>query len=228
MSRLAANRDTHLTREEIASETLRQFDELTTEPTIRSLAEALGVAPGAIYHHYPSQAAIFQAVVELVWAEAFAGALELVPAPLEAEPAEVLVAAGLGTRRAWLAHHRVSRYMAATPESTAFTRTTLDLMASVFERLGLEPEEAAAAFHNYCSFMIGAVLFAADRKTADEQLRRTGEAPHRIHTDASQPAASRTRRLIDEVMDVSAVEPTRDEDLFRDGLRMLVDCLAAG
>jgi len=61
MARIAKGRDRVLTREEIAAETLRQFDESTEAPSIRALASALGVAPSAIYHHYESQAAIVQA-----------------------------------------------------------------------------------------------------------------------------------------------------------------------
>jgi AcrR family transcriptional regulator len=72
MARIAKGRDRVLTREEIAAETLREFDESADAPSIRALASALGVAPSAIYHHYESQAAIVQAATELVWEEATA------------------------------------------------------------------------------------------------------------------------------------------------------------
>src|SRR5436190_19053151 len=143
MTRLAADRDTHLTPAEIAQEALRQFDEREREPSIRSLAAELRVAPTAIYHHFHSQAAIYQAVVELVWAEATKELLRLVPKPLDAEPDDVLVAAGVAIRRVWLGHHRVARYMAATPEANEFVTSSLGLMAILFERLGLEGEDAA-------------------------------------------------------------------------------------
>jgi hypothetical protein len=52
MTRLARNRDTHLTREEIAAEALRCFDESASAPSIRHLAEVpLRVTPSAIYPH---------------------------------------------------------------------------------------------------------------------------------------------------------------------------------
>ena len=114
MARLAADRDTHLTRAEIAQEALRQFDARGKEPSIRSLAAALRVAPTAIYYHFPSQAAIYQSVVELVWAQATASLLELVPRPLDADPVDVLVASGIATRRAWVEHFSVARFMAET------------------------------------------------------------------------------------------------------------------
>jgi AcrR family transcriptional regulator len=234
MTRLAAARDTHLTPAEIAAEALRQFDEHPREPSIRSLAAALHVAPTAIYHHFPSQAAIYQAAVELVWGEVVPGMLELVPKPLSADPAEVLVAGGVATRRAWLRHYRLAPYMTATPEANEFTTKTLGLMASLFERLGLEGEEAAACFHSYASFMVGAVLFAATRRTANEQLRAKEEnddSKGRFHVahsaGASRQSGERTRISIDAVMDLSVVAPDHDENLFEEGLRRLVQSFTA-
>jgi len=230
MTRLAANRDTHLTPAEIAAEALRQFDAGDDEPSIRSLAAALKVAPSAIYHHYGSRAAIVRAAVALVWDEANRELLERVPNPFEADPTKVLVAAGVGTRRAWLAHYRLAPYMAATPESNEFVTNALVLLANVLERLGLKGERAAKALHTYSSFMIGAVLFAAARRAANEALDdepRNGRPAERFLTQsgAGGRSSKRTRLSIDEVMDVSIVDPARDEKLFADGLRRLVDSL---
>ena len=77
MTRLAHDRDTHLTPPEIAAEALRQCEENRSEPSIRSLASALRVAPTAIYHHFPSRALIVRAALELVWAEAMDEAFTL-------------------------------------------------------------------------------------------------------------------------------------------------------
>lgn len=233
MTRLPKDRDTHLSAEEIATEALRQFDESKSEPSIRSLAAALQVAPSAIYHHYPSRAAIIRAAVERVWNEALVELLKLVPKPFDAEPRKVLVATGIATRRAWLAHYRLAPYLAASPEVDEFTRDAIGLMANLFERIGLEGEQAAAAFHSYTSFMIGSVLFAASRAGANEQL--TGE-PHgdpdkRFRAEPTPGAARRssetTRHSIDEMMELSAVDPARDEELYARGLQRLVASLTA-
>jgi AcrR family transcriptional regulator len=218
MPRLAAERTTHLTPAEIAAEALRQFDAGPTEPSIRSLAAALRVAPAAIYHHFPSQAAIFQAAVEMVWNKAGAELQRLVPDPRGADPAEVLVVAGVATRRAWLAHHRLSPYMAATPEGNQFTTNALGLMARVFEGLGLTGEQAAASFHAYATFMIGAVLYAAANRTANEQLA----------SDRRDRLGKQARLSLANVMEVSIADPARDEELFVQGLRRLVESLTAG
>jgi AcrR family transcriptional regulator len=231
MTRLAANRDTHLTPAEIAVEALRQFDAGGAEPSIRSLASALDVAPSAIYHHYGARSDIVRAAVALVWDQAAAELLELVPAPFDAEPAEVLVATGLATRRAWVAHYRLAPYMAATPESNEFVTNALGLIANVLERMGLEGERAAAALHTYSSFMIGAVLFAAARCAVNEQLEAESSNGHPSERFVSGPgpAARRssesTRGSIDEIMQISVTDPARDEELFTQGLRRLVASL---
>jgi AcrR family transcriptional regulator len=232
MTRLPLKRDTHLTPAEVADEALMQFDEQKAEPSIRSLASALRVAPSAIYHHFPSRAAVFQAAVGLVWMEARTELLELVPRPMEADPEEVLVFSGIATRRAWLRHYRLAPYMAATPEANRAIEDALGLIASVLERLGVRDERAAAAFHTYSSFMLGAVLFSAARRLANEGLdAQTGDGNGRGRfrsepaEDVARPSSERTHLSMDEVMDVSIVDPERDEELFAEGLRRLVRSL---
>lgn len=209
MTRLAARRDTHLTREEIAAEALRQFDD-GRSPSIRGLAAALGVAPTAIYHHYRSRAEIVDAAVQLVWQEATAEGLRLVPEPFAADPVDLLVAAGVAVRRAFGAHHRLAPHLAATPRSDELLVSNLGLLAGAFEGLGLTGEEAAAAFHAYGTHMIGAVLFAAGRHAGG-----AGARPER-------PANAGTHGAIDEILDLSFTDPARDEELFALGLRRLI------
>ena len=137
------------------------------------------------------------------------------------------MAAGIATRRAWLAHYRVAPYMAATPESNEVLTNALGLMAAVLERMGLKGERAAEALHTYSSFMIGAVLFAAARRAANEQLSEpaNGRPGKRFLTRpgaAAGQSSKPTKLSIDEIMDVSIVDPARDEQLFADGLRRLV------
>lgn len=229
VTRLATNRDTPLTASEIAAEALRQFDERPTDPSIRSLAASLHVAPAAIYHHFPSRGAIFQATVELVWSEATAEFLALVPEPLAADPTDVLVNVGIATRRAWLAHPRVALYMAATPEANEFTDNALELMGAIFERLDLHGERAAAAFHGYATYMLGGTLFAAQRKAANEQLATPpADTPGRRVRSRSSPKVERrasdaTRLSLDRVMELSSLDPRGDEELFGQGLRRLIE-----
>jgi AcrR family transcriptional regulator len=229
VSRLPKERETNLTPEEVVGETLRQFDEGTGEPTIRSIAASLRTAPSAIYYHFPSRAAIVQRAVQRVWGEAMANLLELIPRPLEADPSEVLVATGLASRRAWLTHFRLCPYMAASPEGDDFTREALGAMAVLFESLELEGDDAAEAFYAYGTFMLGSILFAANRMIANEQLAERGEAPGPFNTEHSEQMAKRsgaaTRSSLDHVMGVSVTDPDEDEELFVNALRTLVDAV---
>jgi AcrR family transcriptional regulator len=228
MTRLAKGRTTHLTREEIAAEAVRQFD-AGADPSIRSLAHALSVAPSAIYHHVPSRGAIVEAAVELVWGEVEATGFELLPDPLEADPVEMLVVAALAARRVWIRHYRLVSAMPATPASSEFLNRALAMIASAFERLGLPGEGAGPAFHTYATFTLGSVLFATARLSADERLAaERAEEPDAVRFpeppgDGLADAASEaTRGSIDAIVDLSTADPERDEELFVDGLRRLI------
>jgi AcrR family transcriptional regulator len=213
MARIAKGRDRVLTREEIAAETLRQFDTGAEPPSIRALAAALGVAPSAIYHHFESQAAIVQAATELVWEEATRDFFAAFPDPYSEDPAEVLVAAGITTRRAFGRHYRIAPFIAASAETTGFMTEVLGVLAVVFERLGLQGEDASVSFHTYASFTIGAVLFAATRRVANEKLGIARK--RRQQRSAGGP--------LDDAIDIPATDPARDEELFAAGLRRLIE-----
>lgn len=225
MTRLAAGRDTHLVPAEIAAEALRQFD-TGTEPSIRGLAAALNVKPSAIYHHFPSRDAIVQAAVDLVWAEVSTEFSALMTKPLEAPPVDMLVAAGIATRRAWGNHHRIAPYMAGVPDTTELQSATLALVGNALERMGLDAAEAGSAFHAYSSFTAGASMFAAMRRIATEDAgdrHPTGRYRSLDTPTARFLAGADVRAELDAMVDLSAADPERDEQLFADGLRRLLE-----
>ena len=212
MPRLAQDRDTHLTPDEIATEALRQYD-AGKSPSIRSLAAALKVAPTAIYHHYPSRAAIIDAAVGKVWAEAFQNAVDLIGDIRERDPGEVLVLAGLAVRRAFSRHGLLIQHLAEIPEVGERMMTNLSLLAGAFERIGLKGEEAAAAFHTFASYVIGSTLFVTMREIS---------GPPKIPEPGPDDAHADTRAALQRMMVVSATDPERDEELFVEGLRRIV------
>ncbi len=223
MTRLAHNRDTHLTREEIAAEALRQFDAGSTAPSIRHLADALGATPSAIYHHFPSRAAIYQAGVVLVWQEATEDVVELLGDPFETAPEDVLVTAAIASRRAFMRHYRIAPYASATPGDSPTIANIVALAASVLEQLGLSPDDAEAAFHAYASFTFGGIVFAATRQIAHDELGVI-DAPF-SSTPGEREAnlsSAPVRTALDGVFDLSTRDPERDEELFAEGLRRLI------
>ena len=233
MTRLAGNRDTHLTSAEIAAAALRCFDEGSSPPSIRQLATMLGTSSSAIYYHVSSRAEIVQAVVDLVWEEATAEFFGLLGDRPGADPRDTMVKAGLATRRAFARHYRVAPFMAATPDMTRVASDTVDLMGDLLGRLGLTPEEAASAFHSYASFTIGSVVFSAMRRITNEEFdaaRPTGEPAGEGDGEAGDggPADGAMRRRLIEVVSVSTDDPDRDEALFLEGLTRLVSTFGPG
>lgn len=231
MTRLAEGRSTHLDRSEIAIETLRLFDE-GNDPSIRQLAKVLGVTPSAIYHHFDSRAKIVQAAVELVWYEILGETFEEVGDPFEADPMEFLMATAFATRRIFSRHYAIAPYLAATPESDELSANTLAIMANVFERLGLTGTEAAEAFHSYASYVFGNSLFAANRLAANAALDISEVEAGRlegyrfeVNGDVAQRSSAETRAAIDSVIDISMVDPERDNELFAIGLKRLLDSM---
>ncbi len=227
MTRLAAGRTTHLEPEEIAAETLRLFD-AGGNPSIRQLATALNVTPSAIYHHYASRAEIVQAAVELVWTEVLAETTVEVGNPFESDPVETLITVGLFARRAFLKHYKITPYMAAIPRSDELSAGGMALFANVFERLGVSGEAAGDAFHYYASYCFGNALYAASRLNANEELgpQHPGHdelEKFRQQAGIQDTSSQETRAALDRILDLSEVDPERDEKLFVLGLRQILE-----
>lgn len=220
MTRLARERETHLTRPEIAEAALHRFD-AGGEASIRELAVDLKVAPSAIYHHFSSRAEIVDEALGLVWREAAEEGLELVEGKAD-DPVGVLLAAALATRRAFARHHQIAPYLAATQAANERLAANLGLLAGAFEGLGIAGEEAARAFHSYGSFAIGSTLVLAARLNLGTP---TAVATVPGAAADGEPAAA-TRHALEAMMDISYADPERDEQLFVDGLRRLIASFA--
>ena len=89
-------------------------------------------------------------------------------------------------------------------------------MAALFERLGLSGEDAGVAFHGYATFMVGAVLYAAVNRTANQQLTGDGDPGQRLGPRPepawAENSGDETRRSLDTVSHFSILDPERDED----------------
>ena len=135
-------------------------------------------------------------------------------------------------------HYQVAPFIAATPQAGGPLSAVLALMANVFGRMGLDRDEAAASFHTYASYTLGAVLFAATRRITNEQLLSEGAAaapPGRYRADPAGTAGGQRDtgapstgllQTLDEMIDLSVVDPERDGKLFADGLRRLVTTMS--
>jgi TetR/AcrR family tetracycline transcriptional repressor len=147
-------------RDEVLRAALELLDEVGLDDlTVRRLAERLGVGPSALYRHFPSKAALVDAMVEAVAAGA-AGP------PIEGSWDEQVRALATASRAGMLAHRDGARLMAtfASPGPAgveAFTRYT-----RLLEDAGLDAAAAMVAVDTLVCYVNGF--------TIEEQSRRGG------------------------------------------------------
>ena len=234
MTRLAEGRTTHLNADEIARETLRQFDLSTREPSIRSLAEALHVTPKAIYHYYGARADVVRAAIRLVWEEAALEASEQLadpdrPAP---DPTDFLVIVALSARHAFGRHHRIATYLAFSPESDRRTAGAITIVAAAFEQLGLTGDDAGLGLYSFLTYTIGSVLLEASQRRSDELVaEQGGEQVEAFSSVTNRPGdapsiSDDTTYAIDRVMTKGGRDPLAGDELFVAGLRLLLTNLS--
>lgn len=234
MARLGHGRTTPLTGGEIAAELVRQYDTATSEPSIRSLAAALGVTPRAIYHYYRSRRELIEAAIELVWEEAAADVVVAFAEPEAAldDPVELFVVIGVATRRAFGRHHRLARYLGMTSEPNERLAGAVALLGAAFERLGLEGDDAGQALHSYLTFVLGSIVLAANRWIVESDATTAKSAAAPFSTSGLRPegapdADDGTLRSIDEVLGGDRTDDAAIEALFEVGLRRLIRSFAA-
>lgn len=226
MARLGHGRTTPLSSGEIAAEALRQFDSGDAEPSIRSLAAALGVTPRAIYHYFDSRADLVDAALTLVWEEAVADVVAAFAEVDDAlgDPVGFFVLAGVATRRAFGRHHRLARYLGLTTEPNERLAGAIAVLGALFEGMGLEGDDAGQALHSYLTFVLGSIVLAANRATIRD--RPDAPAADSFTTRGLRPAdapevGDETVDSIDAVLRSDADEAAL-EARFEEGLRRLV------
>jgi AcrR family transcriptional regulator len=235
VTRLADGRTTHLSAEEIARETLRQFDVGTREPSIRSLAAALQVTPKAIYHYYATRADVVRAAIRLVWEEAAAEVLDQVAEPDHdaRDPIDFLVIIALAARHAFGRHHRIATRLAFAPESDGRSAGAVTVVAAAFEQLGLTGDEAGLGLYSFLTYTLGSVLLEASQRLSDEILAEQGDlSPPALSSLANRPGhapavGDETTRAVDRIMDARARRQPPNDELFVAGLRLLLANLRA-
>ena len=113
----------------------------------------------------------------------------------------------------------------ATPEDIAAVQAVVDAMASAIDR-GIDEKEAAELdlqFHD--------ALYAASRLNANEELgpEHPGhEELEKFREEAGVQDTSKkeTRAALDSILDLSEMNPERDEELFVVGLRQILEGFA--
>lgn len=156
-------------RDEVLRSALELLDEVGLDDlTVRRLAERRGVAPSALYRHFPSKAALVDAMVEAIAGRA-AG-----PPPTGPWDERVRALA-TAARDGMLAHRDGARLMTtfATPGPAAvaaFTRFT-----GLLEEAGLDAAAAVVAVDTVVCFVNGFTVEEQARRPADPTRRSRAE-----------------------------------------------------
>ena len=120
--------------------------------SMRRLGADLGVDPMAVYHHVPNKAALFDAIVDEVWA---------MTSPEAPRPGggwrEIAASSFVALRRVLLAHPRLVAILGSrpivTPHMLALTERSLDWLADA----GLAPASAMQLLDCLMAYTIGKV-----------------------------------------------------------------------
>lgn len=145
---------------------------------MRRLGAALSVDPMTIYHHVPDKAALFDGLVEQVFAEI------VVPSPTGRWPDD-LRAIARAARATFLAHPELVGLAGTRPPVTAPAFDLVEAITAIALRAGLAEQAAADAFDCIGRLVIGHVLAQAGRPPGGEV--GGGEQEHR-QAQGSLPA----------------------------------------
>jgi TetR/AcrR family tetracycline transcriptional repressor len=160
-----------ISRQQILEAALALVDEHGLEAlTMRRLGAALGVDPMAIYHHVPDKAALFDGLVEQVFAEI------AVPSPTGRWP-EDLRAIARSARATLLAHPDLVALAGTRPPVTEPAFDLVEAVTTIALGAGLGEQTAADAFDCIGRMVIGHVLAEAGRPPGGEVSG--GEQEHR-------------------------------------------------
>lgn len=228
MTRLAKGRTTHLSAQEIATEMLRLYDEGPGEPSIRSLATALGVTPRAIYHYFDTRAELVEATMTLVWEEAIRDVLLEIADPVVdvGDPVEFFVISAVCTRRAFGRHNRLAMHMGMNIQPSSRLSGVLAIAGSAFEQIGVTGDRAGLATYSFMTFLLGSILIEASRWTSEHDGIGAPPQPNFSSRDLLKDDAPSvdddTSAAIDQVIVSDRSTDPTNEARFADALRELI------
>lgn len=172
-------RPPRISRELVLATALRIVDAHGLERlTLRRLGGELSVDPMAVYGHVPDKAALFDGLVELVFAEI------AIPAPT-GRWADDLRAVARSARATLLAHPHVVVLLGTRPPVTQAAFLLVEAITSILLEAGLTEEAAADGFDCVGRLVIGHALAEAGRPPGGEVSG--GEEEHR-RAQATLPA----------------------------------------
>ena len=154
-----------LTRRRIVDAALAIVDAEGLEAlSMRRLGKALDADATAIYYYLPNKNALYEEITDAVVGEL--GEVAELPAGTSFE--DVLVGVGLSYHATLMRHPRALRLLTSTPFHTGAAMESADLVLGRMLELGLDPDQALAAFGVFGRYVFGAISTHAQHVLADE------------------------------------------------------------
>jgi TetR/AcrR family tetracycline transcriptional repressor len=151
-----------ISREVVLTAALRLVDDRGLEElTMRKLGAELGVDPMTIYHHVPDKSALFDGLVERVYAEV------TLPTPTGRWDDD-LRALARAARTTFLAHPHVVLLLGTRPPITEPAFALVEAVTSILLTAGFTEEQAADGFDCAGRLVIGHALAEAGRPPGGE------------------------------------------------------------
>jgi AcrR family transcriptional regulator len=195
-----------ITREELVTGALAFVDAHGLETlTLRALAPTIGVSHTAAYTHFPSKAAILDALVERVLQESFAGEF-----PEGLTPRELLELIATSIRSTLLSHPNLAPALLTSAGMTEVTDGAMQTVLALLESAGLEGRNLVVTYQALESYVFGTIIYELGTDSDHLEQRR---ARYRSiqHPEASQVARS------------NAAMRALNEEAFQVGVRRLLD-----
>lgn len=196
-----------LSRERIVDATIRVLDTLGVDKfSMRRLGAELGVDPMAVYYHFPTKAALFDAVIDSVWA----GLQGWQPAA-DASWQSVVIDVFNALRRSLLTHPRLVPVVASRPLATPYMIGLTDRVLGELNARGLPPASAMRLMDCALAFTVGKLVGEVRQPVGGES-----SSPEQTFAGLSPQTHP---HLVAALMDGYAWQP---DEQFEQGLAALV------
>ena len=179
--------------------------------TMRRLAGSLGVAPNALYSHYPDKSALLDAVLDSLLSEVETTGLD------DPDWRAGLVRLMTASRQMLLDHADLLPQLMSRPMRGRNASRLGEITLALLERGGITGPEAVPALRSLLTYTFGSVVMDAPRRADPDPVRRTAES---VAAFSARSEEARVARLAEPLS-----RPPSDLD-FEVGLRWLIDGMA--
>lgn len=152
MAAVRSSPASRLTRERIVAAVARLLEDAGVDAvSTRTIGEALGVHPTALYRHFRDIDELLREAADKI----LAGVAESVPGPGSGDSLEAAAELSRRVRAVLLAHPGAARIAASGPSRMAHERAITEKLLGLLAVTGLPEPEVALAYHALIEFTVG-------------------------------------------------------------------------